>query len=152
MTMIVVFQKSCDIPGFWWLLSISSCSGSRSYLLMRRLLCNIIALCSIINNKNIRYHHLIPCSNFVCHISASPKLKPTYMLLSSSTSWPSVQCCTHSPFMLQILGMLNRVVCATSNGYNKTCVRILAPGALLVPNHVRTLEQSNVTLFCKKIP
>ena len=82
----------------------------------------------------------------------SPNLKPTYTLLPSRISWPLALCSTHSPFALQTSGIPNKVVWATNSGCTKPRARILAPGALHVPNHVPTLEQLTVTSLHKRTP
>ena len=71
-----------------------------------------------------------------------PNLKPTYYtLLQLRISWPLTLCSTHSPFALQTSGIPNQVVWATNSGCTKPRARILATGALHVPNHVPTLDQ-----------
>ena len=82
-----------------------------------------------------------------------PNLKPTYYtLLQLRISWPLTLCFAHSPFALKASGIPNQVVWATSSGCTKPHARILATGALLVPNNVPTLAQSTVMSFHKRTP
>ena len=90
--------------------------------------------------------------NFICPMSASLNLKSTYMLLPSHTSWPSIPCSTHPSLVLQTSGIPNHMVYATNSGYTKPHARILVLGALHVPNHVRTLNQSTVISLHKRTP
>ena len=53
-------------------------------------------------------------SNIICAMRASPNLRPTYTLLSSDISWPSIPCLTHFPFLLQTTGIPNYMVWATT--------------------------------------
>ena len=56
-------------------------------------------------------------------------------------------------FLATKLGIPNHVVWAiSSDGYTKPSSHILAPGALHVPHHVPTLDQSTVTPFYKRTP
>ena len=74
-------------------------------------------------------------------MGAYPNLKPIYPLLLLRTSWSSITCSDHSPFVIQTLGIPNHVDWATSSGYTKASTCIFAPRALNVSKQVATLNQ-----------
>lgn len=84
-----------------------------------------------------------PCgkSNSIWHMGAYPNLKPTYPLFLLRTSWSSIPCSDHSPFVIQTLGIPNHVDWAISSRYTKASTCIFAPRALNVPKQVVTLNQ-----------
>ena len=90
-------------------------------------------------------------SNFINLMGASPNLKPPYMLLLSCISWPSIPYSFQSCFAQQTLGIPNHVVWATTSWYTKLHAPIVVPGALHIPNHVPTVDQSTLT-FHKRTP